>query len=501
MNLNNSFEQTVSEHPQEIALHFANGTISYTKLHEAVKRMAGGLSTLGVMQGDRVAICLPNVPHFPIAFYAAMRLGAVVVPVNTMHKGREVSWLLEDSEAQVLVIWAGLLNEMSRYISLLRSLKNIVVLGDTDYPNAVDMIRLIARSDPMSDIADLEEDDPAVVQYTSGVTGMPKGAILTHGNIFSNITACRELMRVTSDDIIVAALPFFHSMGQTLQMHLAFLTGAGLQLHARFDPQVIAETFAQNSATVFIGFPSMYRRLLDSNNPVDEEIEKTLRLCICGGGVMPEEVLKAYERDYKTYILECYTMVETAPVVSFNQWRSGRRTGSLGHPIPGVEMKVADLRDEEVVIGEVGEILVKGSNVMKGYINRPKLSEEVLRDGWFHTGDLGKMDINGFFYLFDRLNDRIIKGGFSIYPSEVESVLYGHPDVKEAAVVPTPDEVMGHEVKACIVLRDGSNITTEQLAAYCEERMADYKVPSVIRFYEDLPRTAAGGIDKKELVN
>lgn len=499
MNLNNSLEQTVAEHPQEIALHYQGGDVSYTKMHEAVRRMAGGLSQLGVVLGDRVAICLPNVPHFPIAYYAALNLGAVVVPINIMHKGREVSWLLEDSEARVLVIWSGLLDGISRQISNLNSLKHIVVLGDTDYPDAINMTKMISRSKPNTDIADLEENDPAVVQYTSGVTGTPKGAILTHGNIYSNITACRELMSMTSDDIIIAALPFFHSMGQTLQMHLAFLTGAGLQLHPNFEPEVVFKTFADKSASVFIGVPSMYHMLFNYDNKIDESIEKTLRLCICGGGTIAEEVLKGFEKEFKTYILECYTMVETSPVVSFNQWRTGRRVGSLGHPIPGVEMKVANDQDEEVAIGEIGEILVKGSGVMKGYINRPISSEEALRDGWFHTGDLGKMDINGFYYLVDRLNDRIMKGGFSIYPSEVEGVLYGHPDIKEAVVIPILNDVMGQEVKACIVLRDGSDITKEQIISYCEERMARYKIPVVISYYKDLPLTAAGKIDKSKL--
>jgi len=500
MNLNNSFEQTVAEHPQNIALHYEGGDVSYSRLHEAVSRMAGGLAKLGVVQGDRVAICLPNIPHFPIAYYATLKLGAVVVPVNIMHR-EEVSWLLENSEARVLIIWSGLLDGLSRQISNLTSLKHIVVLGETENTEAINMIHMISRSNPMTDIADVDEDDPAVVQYTSGVTGTPKGAILTHGNIYSNITASREIMQMTSDDIIVAALPFFHSMGQTLQMHLAFLTGAGLQLHPNFDPNIVFKTFADNTATVFIGVPSMFRLLLDSNENVGEDVEHTLRLCICGGGSITEDLLKGFEKGYKTYILECYTMVETSPVVAFNQWRTGRRVGSLGHPIPGIEMKIANDRDEEVAIGEVGEILVKGNGVMKGYINRPISSEEVLRDGWFHTGDLGKMDINGFYYLVDRLNDRIIKGGFSIYPSEVERILYGHPDIEEAVVVPISDDVMGQEVKACIVLRDGSDVKQEHLMSYCEERMAKYKVPVVIRFYKDFPRISSGKIDKKELVN
>ncbi len=503
MNLNLPFEKIAGDYKDSVALRHPGGDISYAMLHEAIKRLARGLQKLGITRGDRVAVMLPNMPHFVISYYAALRLGAVVVPVNTMYKSRELSLVLEDCEANVIIIWQGLYSELSRSINVISSLKHTVVLGDDIPTGTISLTRLLARSHPLNEIEEIEEEDPAIIQYTAGVTGIPKGVELTHGNVLSNVTACREIMRVTQNDEFLAVLPFFLPMSQTMLLNLGLSTGATLRLFPAFNPDEICQAFITGSSTLFIGVPSMYKILLDKINELTEEIvvENPVRLCICGAGGITEEVLKEFEKNFKTYILECYTTVETSPVISFNQWRTGRRVGSLGHPIPGVEMRVVDENDTEVSIGEVGEIVVRGDNVMRGYINRPRMSMEILRNGWFHTGDLGKMDINGFFYLVERLNDRIVKGGFSIYPTEVESVLYCHPDIEEIAVVPIPDETMGQEVKACIVLREGATVTTEQLANYCRDRMALYKVPAAIRFYKDLPHTPTGRIDKKELRN
>ncbi len=499
MNLNNTFEQTVADRGSEVAMLYPGGEVTYATFHEAVQRLAQGIRKLGITRGERVAIMLPNIPQFPIVYYAILRLGAVVVPINTMYKGREAAWLLENSEAKMLIAWQGAYSDLSRHLPNFSFLKHVVILGDSIPEGTVSLSQLITRSKPLLEIAELDESDPAVIQYTSGATGSPKGAELTHGNIISNTMASKEIMRVTSRDTLLAALPLFHPMGQTMLMNLAFTTGAILDLHHKFDSEMVLDYIREGKDTVFVGVPSMFRMILNSMEEDEAPIDKSLRLCICGGDTLPEEVLKQFEKQFGTYILECYVASEASPVISFNQWRTGRRVGSLGHPIPGVEMRVIDDRGNEASIGEVGEIVVKGENIMRGYINRPRLSAETLHDGWFHTGDLGKMDINGFFYLVERANDRIIKGGFSVYPSEVEEVLYGHPDVYEVAIVGIPDEVMGNEVKACVVLKQDATVTTEQLSDYCSERVALYKVPAVIRFYRDLPRTPNGAINKLEL--
>lgn len=500
MNLNHSFEKAVTDRSDGTVMIHPSGEINWKTMHDAVRRLAHGFQKLGLNRGDRIAIMLPNVPHFPIVFYAALRLGAVVVPINTMSKGRETAWQLEDSESKFLVVWQGMWNDLSRHISLIKSLKHILVLGESPPDGTTSLSRLIARNTPLSEIEDLDSSDPAVIQYSAGVTGTPKGVELTHGNITFNVNACREVMRVTKDDLFLAALPFFHPIGQTLIMHLALSTGAAMELHPVFEPERILESLHSGRITLFPSVPSMFHILLEQSKPEEQEAENLVRLCVSGGDKIDEEALKEFEKRFATYFLECYTTAETSPVISFNQWRTGRRVGALGHPIPGVEMKVVNDSGEEVSIGEVGEIIVKGTNVMRGYINRPRYTSEILKDGWFHTGDLGKMDINGFFYLVDRLHHRIVKAGFSIYPSEVEDVLYCHPDVKDVAVIPTPDEVMGQEVKACVVLKEGAKVTTEQLAEYCRERMALYKVPAIIRFYKDLPLSATGRINKTELL-
>ena len=499
MNINHLLEQISSERGEEVAIRFTGKEISYTVLFNAVCRFARGLYKLGVRRGDRVALMLPNLPQFPIAYYAILRLGAVVVPVNMMYKGREAAWLLEDSEAKVLVAWSAVWTDLERQVSVISPLKHVILLGDDLPQSTISMSKLLAENQPMTDMTDLDDNDPAIVQYTSGMTGTPKGAELTHGNITSNVSACREIMHVTERDSLLTVLPLFHPIGQTMLMHLSLCSGAVMDLHPRFNPEVVLKSFRSGNCTLFVGVPSIYKILLDQIDVEDPPPENPVRLCVCGGGAISDEVLKQFEKLFNTYILECYTISETSPATSFNQWRTGRRVGSLGHPIPGVEMKVVNEEGNEASIGEVGEIIIKGSNVMHGYINRPRLTDEVLRDGWFHTGDLGKMDINSFFYLVDRANERIIKGGFSIYPSEVEAVLFGHPDISEAAVVGIPDEVMGEEVKACVVLKGDVTTTTEQLTEYCRERMALYKVPSVIRFYKDLPRTSTGRINKTEL--
>jgi len=499
MNLNILLEQSVAERGIETAIRFPSGEVSYAMMHDAVRRLANGLSKIGIRRGDRVALLLPNIPQYPIAFYAILRLGAVVVPINTMLKGRETAWLLENCEAKAIIAWQGIYEELQRYLPNLPFLQHVILLGEGLPADTISLTRLIAKSSASSEIAELDSSDPAVIQYTSGVTGTPKGAELTHGNFIANLKACREIMKVSQRDQFLAALPLFHPLGQTLLMHLAFYVGAVLDLQPKFDPSLVLEQFKQRKATIFVGVPSMYRMILDQLGEGEQLCEGSMRLCICGGDTLSEVLLKEFEKLIGTYILECYSTSETSPVVSFNQWRTGRRIGSLGHPVPGVEIKVIDERGNEAAIGEVGEIVVKGENVMRGYINRPRLSTETLRDGWFHTGDLGKMDINGFFYLVDRMNNRIIKGGFSIYPSEVEEVLFCHPDVDEVAVVGIPNELMGQEVKACVVLKPDATVTTQQLSEYLSERMALYKVPAVIRFYRDLPRTLTGKINKQEL--
>jgi long-chain acyl-CoA synthetase len=499
MNFNHLLEQAAAERGGETALRHPGGDVDYKTFSEAVARLARGLHQLGINRGDRVAVMLPNLPQFPIAYYAILRIGAVVVPVNMMFKGREILGLLEDSEVKALIAWHGIWGELARQVAMISSVKHVILLGEQVPPGILNLTRLIATSRPLPDIAELDDDDPMVIQYSSGASGGFKGAELTLGNILSNVKAVSEIMRVVPGDAFLAALPLFHPLGQTVIMHAGLLAGAQLVLQPRVDGAAMAAVLRDGSVSVFIGVPSLFQMVLGATREEDPPPEKPVRLCVCGGGAIPEETLKDFEKRFGTYILECYTVSEASPVTSFNQWRTGRRVGSLGHPIPGTELKVADEKGYEAAIGQEGEIIIKGANVMRRYVNRPQLTAETLRDGWLHTGDMGKMDINGFFYLVDRKDDRIVKAGFSIYPTEIETVLHGHPEIADVAVVGVPDEKMGEEVKACVVLKEGATVTTDQLTVYCLERMAIYKVPTVIRFYKDLPHTSTGRINRREL--
>lgn len=500
MNLNHLFEKNANERSESVAIIHAGGSITWNTLYEAVKRLVRGLHKVGVSRGERIAIMLPNVPHFLISYYAGLRLGASIIPIDPQFKNREAAWILEDSEAGVLIIWENLLTDLTRYIERLESLRVIIVLGENSPAGTMNLTRMIAKNTPQSEIVDVDSEDVAVIQYTAGITGTPKGTMLTHKNITSNVEACREIFKCSSEDIILAAIPLNHPLGQTLVMHMAVASGATLRLLPKFDATEVHNALMDNSITVFPAIYSMFHQILEAGSEDDTPPEKPVRLCISGGGMVNEQVLRDFEQRYNTYTLECYGTTETSPIISCNQWRTGRRVGSLGHPIPGVEMRIVNERSDEVSIGEVGEIVVKGDNVMRGYLNRARSSGEVLRGGWFHTGDLGKMDINGFFYMVDRMHYRISKAGFSVYPGEIEEVLLRHPDVLDVGVVPIPDDIFGQDIKACVVLKEGSNISTEDIAAYCANHLALYKVPKIIRFYKDLPRMQTGRINRTELM-
>lgn len=497
MTLINVIENTVEKYPEACALQHSGGIITYKVLYDAILRLANGLQNLGLGRSERAAVMLPNIPHFAMVYHAIMRLGAVVVPFNTMLKGREIAALLDECEARTFITLQTIYKDCSTYVNLIRSLRNVILLGEETPKNAVNLTRLMAKSTPLFDVAPVDESDIAVVNYTAGETGRPKGAELAHSNLLSNTSACAEIFNIEPNDVLYAALPFFTPMGQTLLLNQAILSGAALYLVPKFDPSETAKHICQGKSTVFIGTPSMFKIVLYV--AAGYEVEKPLRLCICGNGQLDEDTIKGFEKRFATHILECYTAAETSPVIAVNKWRSGRRIGSLGHPLPGVEMKIVDERNRELHIGATGEIIVKGPNVMKGYLNRPTLTSLVLHDGWFYTGDLGKMDINGFFYLVDRLYDRIMKGGFTIYPYEIETLLKCHPDVSDAAVVGIQETPYDQELKACIVLKSSSNISTEQIAAYCLEHLALYKVPKVVRFYKELPRQDDGQLNREEL--
>jgi long-chain acyl-CoA synthetase len=490
-NLATLLTETAQRHGDRPAFRLDETVLTYAALDEASARVAGLLRERGVAPGDRVGIMLPNVPEFPVIYYGILRAGAVVVPMNVLLKGREVGFYVADPGVELLFAWHEC-GDAAREGAGEAGAEAIVVGAD-------ELAGLLDAAEPAREVARREAGDTAVILYTSGTTGKPKGAELTHGNLCRNVEiSAIGLTKLTEEDILLGALPLFHSFGQTCSMNSAVRTGACLDLLPRFDATRALELIDRDGITVFQGVPTMYYALL--NHPERGRYDtSTLRLCVSGGAALPVEVLHGCEKAFGATILEGYGLSETSPVASFNQLGQERKAGSIGTPIEGVEMKVVDDDDNELAPGEVGELVIRGHNIMKGYWNRPDATAEAMRGGWFHSGDMARMDEDGYFFIVDRKKDMILRGGYNVYPREVEEVLYEHPAVLEAAVVALPDERLGEEVGAAIALKPGAEADSEELRDFVKQRVAAYKYPRRIWFVEALPKTATGKILKREI--
>ncbi|WP_028067081.1 long-chain-fatty-acid--CoA ligase [Solirubrobacter soli] len=487
MSLATLLTDTAAKFADRPALKLDDAVLNYALLNEAATRVAGLLKDKGVAPGDRVGIMLPNVPYFGAVYYGILRAGGVVVPMNVLLKGREVGFYLGDSGAKVLFAWHGF-EEAARE-------------GATDAelilvtPNEFEKLLMGAPRAPEDEPR--AGDDTAVILYTSGTTGTPKGAELTHDNLRQNCTVtAKTLIDVGEEDVILGALPLFHSFGQTCGLNAAIAHGACLTLIPRFDPAKALQIIERDRVTVLEGVPTMYHAMLNVPEPSDTA---SLRVCVTGGSAMPGEVMRAFEKKFDCIILEGYGLSETSPVASFNHPDAERKAGSIGTPIAGVEMKVVDDEGDDVEQGGVGEIVIRGHNVMKGYWNRPDATADVMRDGWFATGDMATVDDDGYFFIVDRKKDMIIRGGYNVYPREIEEVLYEHPAVSEAAVVGVPDDALGEEVAAAVVLKTGAEASADDIRAYVKERVAAYKYPRQIWFSSELPKGPTGKILKREI--
>jgi len=487
-NLAENLARTATAHPDRPALRLHETTLTYARLDELAGRAAGLMAALGVRPGDRVGLMLPNVLEFPVLFYGALRLGAIAVPMNPLLRGREIAHYTGDSGMTLL--WAH----------------ELVAAEDT--AEAVDGCRVeqvgagllpVLEGEDSVPYAEKAADDTAVILYTSGTTGTPKGAELTHGGLDRNLRVCiDDLMTVTEDDVVMGCLPLFHVFGLTCGLNGSVAAGALLTLVPRFDPQQVLDVIERDNVTIFQGVPTMYTALASLATATPEAVA-TLRVCCSGGASLPGEVVRAFEASYGAKILEGYGLSETSPVASFNRVEHAR-LGSIGTPIPGVEFKVVGEDGSEVQAGEVGEICIRGHNVMKGYWNRPEATTEAIdADGWFKSGDLGRVDEDGFYYIVDRKKELIIRGGFNVYPREIEEVLYEHPAVREAAVIGLPHVTHGEEVGAAVSLHPGSETSEDELRDYVRARVAPYKYPRVVWFLDDLPKGATGKILKRAI--
>jgi long-chain acyl-CoA synthetase len=491
LNLASIVTESAGRAPDNPAVRLGGAELSYAELDERSARLATLLGEKGVQPGDRVGVMLPNVLEFPVSYYGVLRAGGIVVPMNVLLKRREIAFYLEDSGAKLLLAWHGFAAEARDGAADAGTELVEVEPGS--------FAAMLAEHEPAAGLAETEEGDTAVILYTSGTTGKPKGAELTHLNLHRNAdVASRTTCEIEAGDIVFGGLPLFHSFGQTVSMNASLMVGATLTLVPKFDPAEALETIQRDGVTHFYGVPTMYGALL--HHPEREGYDtSTLRQCITGGASMPVEVLRGFEEAFGAIVLEGYGLSETSPVSSSNHPGMERKPGSIGTPLEGVEMKVVDEDDNEVAQGEVGEIVIRGHNIMKGYWQRPEATEEAMRGGWFHTGDMAKTDEEGYFYIVDRKKDLIIRGGYNVYPREVEEVLYEHPKIREAAVLGIPHDEWGEEIGAAVVLHEGEELAPEEVSAYVKERIAAYKYPRMVWFLDDLPKGPTGKILKREI--
>jgi long-chain acyl-CoA synthetase len=491
VNLAANLTRNAAAYPDRVALRLGDEVVTYGELDESSSRVAGLLAGRGVRPGQPVAIMLPNVPEFAAVYYGVLRAGGIVVPMNPLLKAREVTYYLADSGAPLIFAWHTAADEVATAAA--QAGAEAVLLEPGTFGD------LLASAFAVWDVVDRTPDDTAVLLYTSGTTGRPKGAELTHGNLITNAAVFRDdLLGIGPDDVVFGGLPLFHSFGQTCTLNAAIGVGASLSLLPRFDARQALALLAEHRTTVFAGVPTMYSALLAVPDRDDYDVS-TLRVCVSGGAAMPVEVLRQFEKAFGCIVLEGYGLSETSPVASFNPAQQ-RKAGSIGTPIRGVEMKVVDGDRADVAQGEVGEIAIRGHNIMKGYWGKPEATAEVVStDGWFYSGDLGRVDEDGYFFIVDRKKDLIIRGGFNIYPREIEEVLFEHPDVAEAAVIGVPHPELGEEVAAAVAIRPGATVTPDDLRSYVKGQVAAYKYPRHVWFVDALPKGPTGKIVKREI--
>jgi long-chain acyl-CoA synthetase len=493
LNLGGILQAGAEARPEQVAIRLGEQALRYGELDRAARGVAAGLRARGVAPGDRVSLLVPNLPDFTIAYFGILYAGGIVVPINVLCAAPEVTYFLEDSEARLLV--AHPLFEAAARPGAEAAGVPVVWAGRTGAGSLAEL----AEGPALPSLHPTCATDTAVILYTSGTTGKPKGAELTHSNLFVNAAlVVPRLLPISADDVTLATLPLFHSFGQTCIQNATLAAGGTFTLLPRFAPDEALAIMERDRVSVFAGVPTMYFALLHHEGPRTHDLS-ALRYCMAGGAPMPVEVMRAFEEKYRVPILEGYGLSETSPVASFNVLDRPRKPGSIGYPVWGVEMCILDDSDRPVPDGSPGEICIRGHNVMKGYWRRPDASKEALRGGWFHSGDIGVRDPDGSFRIVDRKKDMILRGGFNVYPREVEEVLYAHPDVLEAAVIGVAHPSHGEEVKAVVVPRPQSGLTPDAVIAFCKERLAAYKYPRIVELSEGLPKGPTGKILKREL--
>lgn len=490
-NLATLLSESAEKFPEQIAIRLDDIAVPYAAMEQVSQRVAGLLAAKGVGRGDRVCVMLPNVPHFPMVYYAILRLGAIVVPMNVLLTSREIKHYMTDSGAKLILVW----HDFAEAAITAGEEAGVEVLP----VEPAEIGALVAAADPIEEIVEVDPEDTAIVLYTSGTTGQPKGAELTHNNITSNVKSCLELFDPTENDVVFGGLPLFHIFGQTVTLNVVISVGGEVTLLPRFDPAKALEIIERDKVTIFMGVPTMYAAMLHCPDREKYDIS-SLKLCVSGGAALPMEILTAFEKEFGSPIIEGYGLSETSPVASFGRLDMERKPGTIGVPINGVEMRIIDEEGKVLSVGDKGELQVKGPNVMKGYWNMPEATAKAIDSaGWFSTGDIATVDDDGYYAIVDRKKEMILRGGYNVYPREVEEVLYEHPAVAEAAVIGIPHPDLGEEIVAVVSLKDGQTVTSDELQAYTKGLVAAYKYPRQVQVVDDVPKGPTGKILKRAI--
>jgi len=519
-------QEVAEKHGEKPAIFFFGRILTFDQLNCLIDRFAAILHHLGIGKGDRVAIVLPNLPQYPIVHYAIMRLGAVIVPVNPLYVERELKYQLNDSGAKAAIV-LNLVYPRLKAIRAETSLENIIVTSVKDYlppllkllyrfkerkkgtvarvkkePGVHFFMELMKQKLPSAPEVKVSVNDVAMFLYTGGTTGVSKGTVLTHENLVANAFQTRSWVSDIRDgeEVILSALPFFHSYGMTTCMHLSLVCHSKALLVPRFDTRQVLKLVQKHRVTIFPGVPTMYIAI--NNYPdVNKYDLSSIRACISGGAALPVEVQRQFERLTGGRLVEGYGLSEASPVTHANPLYGLRKEGSIGVPFPSTEAKIVDLETcEDLPVGEIGELAVRGPQVMQKYWNRPEETQQTLRDGWLLTGDVARMDEDGYFYIVDRKKELIITSGFNVYPREIEEVLFQHPKVAEAAVIGVPDAHRGEVIKAYVVVKEGKTATTEEIISFCQGKLARFKIPKIVEFRPELPKSMIGKVLRRVLI-
>jgi long-chain acyl-CoA synthetase len=489
-NLAIMLRESATAHPDKPLCHLGELTFSYAQVDEISGRVASALLATGLVEGDKVAVQLPNLPQFLFTYFGILKAGLVMVPLNPLLRAPEVAYHLDDSDARMLITFELFAEEAYTGVGQLEQTIPTYVVnlpGNDVRPEGTKHYDELYSADDTRDLVPLGADTTAVLLYTSGTTGKPKGAELTHFQLFMNCTVAGELFAFRDDDVGVAVLPLFHVFGLSSVLNVTVRYGGTMVLVPRFEIEPVLTAIEKHRATIFSGVPTMYVALL--NAETDGRDLSSLRVGVSGGAAIPGEVIRAFEERFPScVVLEGYGLSESASTTTFNVSAEQRKVLSIGKPIWGVEVRVVDGEDRALPPGEdhVGELVIRGHNMMKGYYKNPEATAEAFKGGWFHTGDLGYRDEDGFYFVVDRTKDLVIRGGYNVYPREVEEVLFAHPAVAEAVV-------------AVVALKPGASADPDEIRAWCKERLAAYKYPREVRIVAELPKGPTGKILKKEL--